>query len=77
MIDLSKSVKKTDEEYFPILKPQTFPSFNELDELDITYKNAVIQSMTELSKKGAVFIGYNVKKGDAMGTLKDVPAEQK
>ena len=77
IIDLSKSVKKTDEEYFPLLKPQTFPSFEELDELDITYKDAVMQSMTELGKEGAIFIGYNVKRGDAMGTLKNVPAEQK
>ena len=77
MIDLSKAVKKTDEEYFPLLKPQTFPSFDELNGLDITYKDAVIQSMTELGGKGAIFLGYNVKKGDAMGTLKNVSDEQK
>ncbi|PCI30374.1 hypothetical protein COB55_00195 [Candidatus Wolfebacteria bacterium] len=77
MIDLSKAVKKTDEEYFPPLKPETFPSFEELEGLDITYKDAVIQSMDELGKEGAVFIGYNVAQGDAMGTLKNVPNEQK
>ncbi|MCK5021961.1 MAG: hypothetical protein KAR54_01800 [Candidatus Pacebacteria bacterium] len=77
MIDLSKAIKKTDEEYFPLLKKQIFPSFKELEGSDITYKDAVIQSMTELGEKGAVFLGYNVKRGDAMGTLKDVPNEQK
>ena len=34
-------------------------------------------AMKELGDEGAVFIGYNVAKGDAMGTLKEVPAEQK
>ncbi len=77
MIDLSKAIKKTDEEYFPLLKQQTFPAFEELNGLDITYKDAILQSMTELGEKGAVFLGYNVKKGDAMGTLKNVPDEQK
>ncbi|TSD03477.1 MAG: Transketolase central region-containing protein [Parcubacteria group bacterium Athens0714_16] len=77
VIDLSKAVIKTDEEYFPLLKPQIFPSFDELDGMDITYKDAIIQSMTELGKNGAIFVGYNVKRGDAMGTLKDVPDEQK
>jgi len=33
--------------------------------------------MKELSDRGAIFIGYNVVKGDAMGTLKEVPREQK
>ncbi|MBI2618377.1 hypothetical protein HYW58_02925 [Candidatus Kaiserbacteria bacterium] len=77
MIDLSKAVKKTDEEYFPLLKPETSRSFEELDKLEITYKDAVIQSMTELGKAGAIFIGYNVRRGDAMGTLKNVSEEQK
>jgi pyruvate/2-oxoglutarate/acetoin dehydrogenase E1 component len=33
--------------------------------------------MKELGKRGAIFIGYNVARGDAMGTLKDVPINQK
>jgi pyruvate/2-oxoglutarate/acetoin dehydrogenase E1 component len=37
----------------------------------------MIQSMTDLGKEGAIFIGYNVSHGDAMGTLKDVPSDQK
>ena len=33
--------------------------------------------MTQLGKLGAIFIGYNVKYGDAIGTLKNVPDDQK
>jgi pyruvate/2-oxoglutarate/acetoin dehydrogenase E1 component len=33
--------------------------------------------MKKLGDLGAVFIGYNVARGDAMGTLKSVPLEQK
>lgn len=77
MIDLSKTVKKTDEEYFPLLKQVEYPKFEELDNLEISYKNAVNQSMIELANAGAIFIGYNVAKGDAMGTLKGITKDQK
>jgi pyruvate dehydrogenase E1 component alpha subunit len=77
MIDFSKTIQKTDEEYFPSIEIKSYPSFDELDDLDISYKNAMIQSMTDLGKEGAIFIGYNVSHGDAMGTLKDVPSDQK
>ena len=76
-IDLSKMSKKTDEEYFPRVAPQQFPPFDELKESKLSYKDAMVQAMTELGEQGAIFIGYNVKRGDAMGTLKNVPAEQK
>jgi deoxyxylulose-5-phosphate synthase len=76
-IDLSKCIKKTDEEYFPSLPKIDYPKFDELDGLNISYKEAMNQSMTELGNKGAIFIGYNVAKGDAMGTLKNVPKDQK
>lgn len=74
MIDLSKAVKKTDDEYFPPLQEFVYP---EVPQTDISYKDAIVQSMTELGKEGAIFIGYNVAYGDAMGTLKGVPKEQK
>jgi pyruvate dehydrogenase E1 component alpha subunit len=77
MIDLSKTVKKTDDEYFPPIVLEDYPSFSELDNLDISYKDAMSQVMTELGQEGAVFIGYNVAKGDAMGTLKNVADDQK
>lgn len=77
MIDLSKTIKKTDGEYFPELIVEEYPSYDELNSLNISYKDAVNRAMTELGEKGAIFIGYNVAKGDAMGTLKNVPNEQK
>lgn len=77
MIDLSKTVKKTDDEYFPQLQQIEYPKYEELDNLNISYKSAVNQAMTELGNAGAIFIGYNVAKGDAMGTLKGIPEDQK
>ena len=76
-IDLSKAIKKTDEEYFPLLPVILHRTYSDLDNLDISYKEAMNLAMKELGDEGAIFIGYNVAKGDAMGTLKEVPAEQK
>lgn len=77
MIDLSKTSKKTDDDYFPPLPDFEYPEYPELDELQISYKDAMNLAMKKLGDAGAVFIGYNVAKGDAMGTLKSVPIEQK
>ena len=76
-IDLSKAIKKTDEEYFPLLPAIAKKSYDDLDDLTDSYKEAMNFAMSELGDLGAVFIGYNVAKGDAMGTLKDVPVAQK
>ena len=76
MIDLSKAVKKTDNEYFPPLPP-TIPYTHVIEDTNLSYKEAMIQSMTELGEQGAIFIGYNVKYGNAIGTLKNVPDDQK
>lgn len=77
MIDLSKTKVKKDEEYFPLLEEFKYPDYPELDELDISYKDAVNKVMTEFGEEGMIFIGYNVARGDAMGTLKNVPINQK
>ena len=77
IIDLSKCPKKTDEEYFPHIIKKEIPSFNELNDVDISYKDAINKCMTDLGQNGAIFIGYNVLNGNAMGTLKDVPNSQK
>ena len=45
--------------------------------LDMKFKDAVTQGMTELGEEGAIFIGYSLLPGDAMGTLKNVPDDQK
>ncbi len=76
-IDLSKAIKKTDEEYFPLLPIISHKTYNDLDDLNISYKEAMNLAMKELGDEGAIFIGYNVAKGDAMGTLKEVLADQK
>ena len=77
MIDLSKTKHKTDEEYFPLVNYEPY-SNPELDEIDTSYKNSMIDAMTELgSDEKTIFIGYNVTRGDAMGTLKNVPLNQK
>lgn len=77
MIDLSKTIKKTDEEYFPQITPFTYNYYNDAEHKDISYKDAICKCMDDLGKAGAVFIGYNVAKGDAMGTLKGVNINQK
>ena len=77
VIDLSKTQKKSDEDYFPSLPRYEKEVFPELVTREISYKDAMNEAMTELGKLGAIFIGYNVAKGDAMGTLKEVPHDQK
>jgi len=77
MIDLSKATKKTDDEYFPKISENAYPEYLELDSLNISYKDAMNEAMKELGEKGCIFIGYNVAKGDAMGTLKEVSDDQK
>lgn len=77
VIDLSKAVKKTDEEYFPLLPPAPTQNQDDLESYDGSYKDAVGLAMKELAEQGAIFIGYNVARGDAMGTLKEVPENQK
>lgn len=77
VIDLSKAIKKTDDEYFPILQPKIIKVRLDTESYSGSYKDAMIIAMTELGQQGAIFIGYNVVKGDAMGTLKNVPLEQK
>jgi pyruvate dehydrogenase E1 component alpha subunit len=76
MIDLGKTNKKTDEEYFPSIPQETFPSFDDIDAGDLSYKDAITKSMTDLGESGSIFVGYNVKRGGAMGTLKGVPEER-
>jgi pyruvate dehydrogenase E1 component alpha subunit len=76
-IDLSKTTKKTDEDYFPTLSQIPEKTYDDLKNFEQSYLDASKIAMKELSDVGAIFIGYNVAKGDAMGTLKDVPIEQK
>jgi hypothetical protein len=75
-IDLKKTNKKTDEEYFPVISQETFPEFSDIDDEGMSFKDAISKSMRDLSDDNAVFIGYNVTHGHAMGTLKGIPNNQ-
>lgn len=76
-INVMKSVMKTDEQYFPILDIEDYKFPETLDKLGISYKEAVTKAMTELGDDKFIFIGYSIIPGDAMGTLKNVPNQQK
>ena len=74
-LEVMKFVKKTDNEYFPILKKNNYKPKSVA--CDLSFKQAVTQGMTELGDEGAIFIGYSIVPGDAMGTLVDVNIDQK
>lgn len=74
MIDLKKTTVKTHDDYFPPLADEVFPEFTVED---TTFKKAINDAMTEIGKLNSIFIGYNVKNGNAMGTLAGVDDSQK
>ena len=76
-LKVMKEVMKTDEEYFPILPKREYVAPQKYEPLNIKFKDAVTQAMTELGDGGAIFIGYSLIPGDAMGTLKNVSDDQK
>ena len=77
MIDLAKTNKKSDEEYFPLLSQETFPDFEDIEVGEMSYKDAISYSMETLAEEGSIFIGYNVVEGEAMGTLTKISHSQK
>jgi len=76
-INVMKSVKKTDTEYFPILENNVYTKNSNSSAINLSYKDAVTKAMTEMGDDGFVFIGYSLIPGDAMGTLKHVSDLQK
>lgn len=76
-LKVMKEVMKTDEEYFPILPKREYVAPQKYEPLNIKFKDAVTQAMTELGDDDAIFIGYSLIPGDAMGTLKNVSDDQK
>ena len=76
-LKVMKETMKTDEEYFPLLPKREYPNSGRIPPVDMKFKDAVTQGMTELGEDGAIFIGYSLIPGDAMGTLKNVPDDQK
>jgi hypothetical protein len=75
-LGVMKATKKSANFYFPEKPFENFSS-KKLEKSNLTYKEAVTLVMTEIGEAGAVFIGYSLIPGDAMGTLKNVPNSQK
>lgn len=75
-ISIMKEVMKSDDYYFPPLERKKFIPNNNF-EFKGSYKEASTAAMTMLGSKGAIFIGYSLVPGDAMGTLANVPINQK
>jgi hypothetical protein len=76
-IEVMKSVKKSDLEYFPTRTPRQYLESPEQTKSSLTFKDAAIQAMTKLGEAGAIFIGYSIIPGDAMGHLINVDQKQK
>jgi hypothetical protein len=76
-LKVMKEVMKSDEEYFPVRPRKDYVPPKIYQPLNIKFKEAVTQAMTELGDEGFIFIGYSLIPGDAMGTLKNVSASQK
>jgi len=76
-LKVMQEVMKTEEEYFPLLPKREYVTSKEYQTTQLTFKDAITEAMTELGKEGAIFVGYSLVPGDAMGTLKHVPENQK
>ena len=75
MIDLAAQKKPmTDADYFPYLETEFAPR---VETSNAPYKENINISMKKLAENNGVFIGYNVKNGNAMGSLKGIPDDQK
>lgn len=81
MIDLAAQKKpKTDSEYFPELTEETIQTETFLQKsckIQSSYKKTIEDAMNNIAENNGIFIGYNVKNGNAMGSLKNVPDSQK
>jgi deoxyxylulose-5-phosphate synthase len=71
-----KKTKKEPEHYFPLSKPVEYTNKEKM-ETKLSFKEAVTHSMTKIGEAGGIFIGYSIIPGDAMGTLINVPMDQK
>lgn len=73
-------VPKTDNEYFPPINPTYVEDYNHhgWHAGELTYKAAITQAMTNIgSRVDALFVGYNVLNGNAMGSLANVSDDKK
>lgn len=80
MLDFSKSEIPVEEKLFPPLSSENLPNFDHLLSDKISFKNAVVKSMIDISNNNGVFIGYgvkNIKYGNAAGALSSVSEDLK
>jgi deoxyxylulose-5-phosphate synthase len=76
-MDFSKAIDKGDDDkHFPI--KTDYNDFScEQNNTGITYKDAIVNAMTDLGNSGSLFLGYCTKYGNAMGTLGNIDDIQK
>lgn len=75
-LDFSKASVPSNETLFPPLASENM-NLNFDPDSDVSYAEAVRQSMEKFSAINGVHLGYSVKFGDAMGALKNVEHENK
>jgi len=75
-IETMKKTKKEPEHYFPLSNPIEYSTKDE-KQTKLSFKDAITNSMTKIGEAGGIFIGYSIVPGDAMGTLVNVPLNQK
>jgi hypothetical protein len=73
-LSVTNKIKKTDEEYFPLLPETTLPETNIKNVEGLSYGEAVTKAMANIGNDNSIFLGYNLggKFGNAMGTLAGV-----
>lgn len=76
MVDLSRQKRFTDADCFPELEDEFF-EFDIPASKNVSYKQAIQQCCDLTAKSEVIYLGYNVKNGNAMGFLKNVPDDQK
>lgn len=75
-IEVMKRTKKDPEFYFPKLKSTDYSNIG-VPKSELSFKEAITSSMTKIGQAGGIFVGYSLVPGDAMGTLANVPIDQK
>ena len=78
-LSIASKYKKTDEEYFPVLKNHETPTVPK-GLTNLSFNDAVTNAMTTLGEKeDTIFLGYNVGSdfGNAMGNFKNIDDRKK
>ena len=78
-LSVTNKIKKTDEEYFPLIPEKVLPEPTIGDVEGLSYSAAITKAMTDMDNDNSIFLGYNLggKFGNAMGTLSGVRNENK